>query len=163
MILGQGSNPGTLRVRSTGVQVLSFATDDETQSQIRLQMTFPRALHGFIDELIRDMNDPSWPVEVRSLGRTFKRWRDQIIAWHQAHFSNGPTEAVNGLVKRVKRVSLLAFDGSATTESAPCSTPASPTGTYSLPSHPVNFRSATNPRGSSLYARPSNIVTYRPV
>ena len=58
----------------------------------------------FIDELIRDMNDPSWPVEVRSLGRTLKRWRDQIIAWHQAHFSNGPTEAVNGLVKRVKRV-----------------------------------------------------------
>ena len=42
----------------------------------------------FIDELIRDMNDPSWPVEVRSLGRTLKRWRGQIIAWHQAHFSN---------------------------------------------------------------------------
>ena len=42
----------------------------------------------FIDELIRDMNDPSLPVEVRSLGRTLKRWRDQIIAWHQAHFSN---------------------------------------------------------------------------
>jgi transposase len=48
----------------------------------------------FIDELIRDMNDPSWPVEVRSLGRTLKRWRNQIIAWHQAHFTNGPTEAV---------------------------------------------------------------------
>jgi hypothetical protein len=51
----------------------------------------------FIDELIRDMNDPAWPVEVRSLGRTLKRWRDQIIAWHRAHFSNGPTEAVNYL------------------------------------------------------------------
>ncbi len=47
----------------------------------------------WIDELIRDMNDPSWPIEVRSLGRTLKRWRDQIIAWHQAHFTNGPTEA----------------------------------------------------------------------
>ena len=58
----------------------------------------------WIDELIRDMNDPSWPVEVRSLGRTLKRWRDQIIAWHQAHFTNGPTEAVNNLIKRVKRV-----------------------------------------------------------
>ncbi|MDH2902962.1 MAG: ISL3 family transposase [Actinomycetota bacterium] len=57
----------------------------------------------FIDELIRDMNNPSWPVEVRSLGRTLKRWRDQIIAWHQAHFSNGPTEGVNNLLKRVKR------------------------------------------------------------
>ena len=39
-----------------------------------------------------------------SLGRTLKRWRNQIIAWHQAHFSNGPTEAVNNLTKRVKRV-----------------------------------------------------------
>ena len=58
----------------------------------------------WIDELIRDMNDPSWPIEVRSLGRTLKRWRDQIIAWHRAHFTNGPTEAVNNLIKRVKRV-----------------------------------------------------------
>jgi transposase len=58
----------------------------------------------WIDELIRDMNDPSWPIEVRSLGRTLKRWRDQIIAWHRAHFTNGPTEAANNLIKRVKRV-----------------------------------------------------------
>jgi transposase len=50
------------------------------------------------------MNDPSWPIEVRSLGRTLKRWRDQIIAWHPAHFTNGPTEAANNLIKRVKRV-----------------------------------------------------------
>jgi transposase len=27
----------------------------------------------WIDELIRDMKDPSWPIEVRSLGRTLKR------------------------------------------------------------------------------------------
>jgi transposase len=73
---------------------------------VRELYTVPdHALAGvFIDELIRDMDDPSWPVEVRSLGRTLKRWRDQIIAWHQAHFSNGPTEAVNNLTKRVKRV-----------------------------------------------------------
>ena len=57
----------------------------------------------WIDELIRDMNDPSWPIEVRSLGRTLKRWRDKIIAWHRAHFSNAPTEAANNLIKRVKR------------------------------------------------------------
>lgn len=37
-------------------------------------------------------------------GRTIKRWRDQIVAWHRFHVSNGPTEAVNNLVKRVKRV-----------------------------------------------------------
>jgi transposase len=58
----------------------------------------------FIDELIRDMADPSWPPEVRSLGRTLKRWRKEIIAWHKLHITNGPTESMNNLAKRVKRV-----------------------------------------------------------
>lgn len=58
----------------------------------------------FIDELIRDMANESWPIEVRSLGRTLKRWRDQIIAWHKLHTTNGPTESMNNLAKRVKRV-----------------------------------------------------------
>ena len=39
-----------------------------------------------------------------SLGRTIVRWRDQIVAWHHALVSNGPTEAVNNLIKRIKRV-----------------------------------------------------------
>jgi hypothetical protein len=46
----------------------------------------------WIDELIRDMNDPTWPLEVRSLGRTLKNWRAEIIAWHKIQISNGPTE-----------------------------------------------------------------------
>jgi transposase len=58
----------------------------------------------FIDELIRDMADKSWPIEVRSLGRTLKRWRNEIVAWHQLHITNGPTESMNNLAKRVKRV-----------------------------------------------------------
>ena len=29
----------------------------------------------FIDELIRDMAEPTYPLEVRSLGKTLKRWR----------------------------------------------------------------------------------------
>ena len=57
----------------------------------------------WIDRLIVDMADPTWPQEVRSLGRTLRNWRDEIIAWHRAHFSNGPTEAMNNLIKRVKR------------------------------------------------------------
>ena len=58
----------------------------------------------FIDELIRDMADKSWPVEMRSLGRALKKWRDQIVAWHKLHFTNGPTESMNNLAKRVERV-----------------------------------------------------------
>ncbi len=56
----------------------------------------------FVDELVADMADKDMPTEVRSLGRTLKRWRLQIAAWHQAHVSNGPTEA-NFCVKQVKR------------------------------------------------------------
>ena len=58
----------------------------------------------FIDELIRDMADKTWPIEVRSLSRTLKRWRNEIIGWHKLHITNGPTEAMNNLAKRVKRV-----------------------------------------------------------
>jgi transposase len=58
----------------------------------------------FVDRLGRDLQHKSCPVEVRSLGRTLVRWRDQIAAWHRAHVTNGPTEAANNLIKRIKRV-----------------------------------------------------------
>lgn len=57
----------------------------------------------WIDHLIGDMADETWPVEVRSLERTLRHWRDQIVAWHRSRATNGPTEAANNLVKRVKR------------------------------------------------------------
>ena len=58
----------------------------------------------FVERLGHDLQDESCPIEVRSLGRTLLRWKDQIAAWHRAHVSNGPTEAANNLIKRVKRV-----------------------------------------------------------
>jgi transposase len=58
----------------------------------------------FVTQLGHDLQDHSCPLEVRSLGRTILRWRDQIAAWHQARFTNAPTEAANNLIKRVKRV-----------------------------------------------------------
>jgi transposase len=50
------------------------------------------------------MRDPSSPPEVRQLGRTMRTWRTQIAAWHSAQVTNGPTEAMNNLAKRIKRV-----------------------------------------------------------
>ena len=41
--------------------------------------------------------------EVRRLGRTLARWHTPIVNWHHARVSNGPTEAINNLIKRVKR------------------------------------------------------------
>jgi transposase len=58
----------------------------------------------FVTQLGIDLQDESCPPEIRRLGRTITKWRHQIAAWHQAKFTNGPTEAVNNLIKRVKRV-----------------------------------------------------------
>ena len=66
--------------------------------------TDPALAVEHVVRLGRDLQDTSNPPEVRSLGRTLIRWKDQIAAWHQAHVTNGPTEAVNNLIKRVKRV-----------------------------------------------------------
>ena len=41
---------------------------------------------------------------MNSLGCTIVRWQKQITAWHQARVSNGPTEAINDLIKRIKRI-----------------------------------------------------------
>jgi len=58
----------------------------------------------FVDRLGHDLQDESCPPEIRRLGRTITKWRSQIAAWHRSRVSNGPTEAINNLVKRVKRV-----------------------------------------------------------
>ncbi len=62
------------------------------------------AAREYLDELIADMLDSEMPPEVRSLARTLKRWRDHIVAWHRARVTNGPTEAINNLIKRIKRI-----------------------------------------------------------
>jgi transposase len=67
-------------------------------------ITDPTLAGEFVDQLADDLRDRSCPIEVRSLGRTLTRWRDQIVAWHHARVSNGPTEAINNLIKRIKRI-----------------------------------------------------------
>ena len=44
-------------------------------------------------------------AELSRLARTVKAWEAEILAWHATEgCSNGPTEAVNLLIKKVKRV-----------------------------------------------------------
>jgi transposase len=44
-------------------------------------------------------------AELSRLVRTVRAWEAEILAWHAADgCSNGPTEAINLLVKKVKRV-----------------------------------------------------------
>jgi transposase len=65
------------------------------------EISDPELAGAFVDQLGVDLQDESCPPEVRSLEPTIVRWRDQIVAWHQALVSNGPTEAVNNLIKRI--------------------------------------------------------------
>jgi transposase len=64
----------------------------------------PDLADEFVTRLASDLQDTPFPPEVRSLGRTLKRWKDHIVAWHQGRATNGPTEAVNNLIKRIKRI-----------------------------------------------------------
>ena len=57
----------------------------------------------WIDQLIDELGDSDQPIEARSLGKTLTRWKDHIVAWHASHVTNGPTESMNNLIKRVKR------------------------------------------------------------
>jgi hypothetical protein len=58
---------------------------------------------AWVVEIGRDFTDVSMPFEVRRLGRTIRKWATQIVASQQSRVSNGSTEAINNLVKRVKR------------------------------------------------------------
>ena len=66
----------------------------------------PALAADFVARLGLDLQDPECPPEVRQLGRTITRWKTQICAWHTARVSNGPTEAANNLIKRIKRIEL---------------------------------------------------------
>ena len=54
-------------------------------------------------EVGRNLQDSDYPIGARPLGRTLLHWKKVITAWHEAHVTNGPTEAVNYLIKRAKR------------------------------------------------------------
>lgn len=43
-------------------------------------------------------------LELTRLAKTVRRWEHAILGWHRTGLSNGPTEAINLLIKKVKRV-----------------------------------------------------------
>ena len=57
-----------------------------------------------LDELQAHCLKRAMPPEVQRLGRTLKHWFDKIANYHLARVSNGPTEALNNLIKRIKRI-----------------------------------------------------------
>ena len=57
-----------------------------------------------LEELKTHCLKRAMPLEVQRLGRTIRDWFDKICNYHLARVSNGPTEALNNLVKRIKRI-----------------------------------------------------------
>jgi transposase len=64
----------------------------------------PVAARQLLEELKDHCIRPAMPPEVQRLGRTIRDWFDKIANYHLARLSNGPTEALNNLIKRIKRV-----------------------------------------------------------
>ena len=63
----------------------------------------PTVAVEYTSRLATDLQDQSCPPEVNQLGRTIARWSTQITNWHHSRVTNGPTEALNNLIKRIKR------------------------------------------------------------
>ena len=62
------------------------------------------AARTMLAELIEHCLRPSLPPELNKLARTLKAWYDKICNFHIARISNGPTEALNNLIKHIKRI-----------------------------------------------------------
>ena len=67
-----------------------YLTEDPTDAEVLLD----KAIEGCRTD---------WVAEIRSLGGTLTRWRTEILNHHRTGASNGPTEGLNLLVKKVKR------------------------------------------------------------
>ena len=67
-----------------------YLTDDPNEAAVLLDRVIAGCLADEVDEIV-------------SLGNTLKHWRTQILAHHMTGASNGPTEAMNLLVKKIKR------------------------------------------------------------
>ena len=80
-----------------------------TKGHERVDDQPPEDAPGYLAELVDSLLDADMPGELRQLGRTVRRWSAQIVAWHRAQVTNGPTEAMNSLIKRIKRVSGFGF------------------------------------------------------
>jgi transposase len=67
-----------------------YLADDRADATLLLD----KAIVGCLDDEVE---------EIRSLGKTLKSWRTEILAHHDTGASNGPTEGLNLCVKKVKR------------------------------------------------------------
>ncbi len=90
-----------LRVGDPDNEVLGAWLAKESTREVYLT-DHPGDAAVLLDKAIRGCLQDQVP-EINSLGRTLANWRSEILAHHRSGASNGPTEALNLCVKRVKR------------------------------------------------------------
>jgi transposase len=64
----------------------------------------PEMAKAMLRELEAHCRRRTMPPEIQRLGRTLGAWFEKIANFHLARVSNGPTEALNNLIKRIKRI-----------------------------------------------------------
>lgn len=64
----------------------------------------PDEARELLEDLQRHCLKRAMPPEIQRLGRTIRKWFDKICNYHLAKVSNGPTESLNNLIKRIKRI-----------------------------------------------------------
>lgn len=64
----------------------------------------PDEARTILNELLEHCASRSMPPEIQKLGQTIETWFDKICNYHTARVSNAPTEALNNLIKRIKRI-----------------------------------------------------------
>jgi transposase len=64
----------------------------------------PDDARAMLEDLKSHCLKKAMPPEIKKLGRTLQEWFDKICNYHLARITNAPTEALNNLIKRIKRV-----------------------------------------------------------
>jgi transposase len=64
----------------------------------------PNEARQMLEDLKNHCLKRAMPPEIQKLGRTIRQWFDKLCNYHLARVSNGPTESLNNLIKRIKRV-----------------------------------------------------------
>jgi transposase len=100
---GQARLRGLLRAGDPARELYDTWTAKECLRDLYTLAGDPALAATWLDRLTDDLADSDVP-ELGGMARTLRRWRAQILAWHTTGASNGPAEALNMLIKKIKRV-----------------------------------------------------------
>ncbi|HEY1825984.1 MAG TPA: ISL3 family transposase [Acidimicrobiales bacterium] len=64
----------------------------------------PDEARAILEDLMSHCLKKAMPPEIQKFGRTIRTWFDKICHFHLTRLSNGPTESINNLIKRIKRI-----------------------------------------------------------